>query len=208
MANTFIRRTYSVTRQRGFTLTELFAVVAIGAILAALAIPSMEKFILDNARTARVNTLVLALNLARSEAIARRSNITLCRVVMPTPTCNAGGGAGDQWEDGYAVRWDQNADGDITDNLDLRRAFDPDFPDNASFRATDGVNDIAQVVYGPTGRLINPPNTLIRFVHCDKRGAEEARAVVLSFSGQPRISTDDADADSIHDVDGANVTCP
>ena len=49
---------------------------------------------------------------------------------------------------------------------------------------------------------------LSRFIYCDDRGSEGARAVILSATGHPRTSDDGGDADNIHEVNGVNITCP
>ena len=90
--------------QRGFTLTELIIVIAIGAILAALAVPSFRNMVQDNRLTAATNGFIAHLSLARSEAIARRTGVALCRSADPNaiaPVC--GGGAANNWSDGWLI---------------------------------------------------------------------------------------------------------
>ncbi len=48
---------------------------------------------------------------------------------------------------------------------------------------------LTQVDYGPTGRATTAAGGTVAgslFTYCDDRGAEEARAITLSASGQPR----------------------
>ena len=190
---------------RGFTVTELLIVVVIAAVLMAIAVPNLQQFVLNNARTTRLNELVLALNIARSEAVTQRLTVTVCRVNLPATTC----AADDNWEDGIAVRADQNADGDITDTEDLIRIFDLDAGDTISFLGIDGAGAaVSAVTYGATGQL-NSAQTGVHLIHCDERGTAEARAVILSAAGQPRISRD-SDDNGIHEInsDGDEVTCP
>lgn len=190
---------------RGFTLTELIIVVVIAAVLMAIAVPNLQQFLLNNARTTRLNELVLALNVARSEAITLRDTVTVCRAALPATAC----AADDNWEDGIVVRADRNGDGDITDLDDLVRVFDLGAGDTITFLGEDGGGAaVSAVTYGPTGQL-NSAQTGVHWIHCDERGASDARAVILSAAGQPRISRD-SDDDGTHEYnsDGDEVTCP
>ena len=63
---------------RGFTLIELMVVCAVVAILVGVAAPSLNHFVQTNRLSNETNSLVSALNLARSEAINLRSPVTVC----------------------------------------------------------------------------------------------------------------------------------
>jgi type IV fimbrial biogenesis protein FimT len=64
--------------QSGFTLVELMVTVAVVAILAVVAAPSMSSMI-DNGRiTSQSEELVTSLQLARAEAVRRNTRVTLC----------------------------------------------------------------------------------------------------------------------------------
>lgn len=72
--------------QRGFTIAELILVVVLAAVLAAMAAPNMGEFVKNNARTANVNTMVTALNFARSQAVTRNQRVSLCKTeIYATP---------------------------------------------------------------------------------------------------------------------------
>jgi prepilin-type N-terminal cleavage/methylation domain-containing protein len=96
-------------RSRGFTLIELIVVVTISGILVAVAIPS---FVWMNARTRAANasnSLLASFELARSEAIRRNMNVSVCRAEDPAidpPVCSSaavGAIAGDDWGTGWVV---------------------------------------------------------------------------------------------------------
>ena len=93
-----MQRTRNV--QSGFTLLELIVTLAIGAILLAVAIPSMTTLIGGNAMSATVNTLVHALQSARSEAVKRSMPVGVCTSADPvaaTAVCDATAGYGAGW---------------------------------------------------------------------------------------------------------------
>jgi type IV fimbrial biogenesis protein FimT len=75
---------------RGFTLIELMLTVAVGAVLLAVAAPSMKTFI-ENQRVKTASyDLNYTLNFARSEAVKRNGQ------VLVTPSANG-------WKDGWTV---------------------------------------------------------------------------------------------------------
>jgi type IV fimbrial biogenesis protein FimT len=72
-------------------------VLTIGGILLGLAVPSYSYMVRTNRLTADANYLITSFNIARSEAINRRSTITVCPSSNQT-SCTGGG-----WKDGWIV---------------------------------------------------------------------------------------------------------
>ena len=64
-------------RRNGFTLIELIVVIAILAIMASIGIPSYQRMILNNSVTSASNGLVGFLQMARSEAVTRKEDVTV-----------------------------------------------------------------------------------------------------------------------------------
>lgn len=62
----------------GFTLIELLITLSIAVILLTVAIPSFQSFMLQGRLTGHANDLVLAMASAKSEAVKRGANVTVC----------------------------------------------------------------------------------------------------------------------------------
>jgi type IV fimbrial biogenesis protein FimT len=93
-------------RGGGFTVVELMVAIAVLAILLALAVPNFNDASLSARLNGFANSLVASAQVARSEAIKRNSNITLCASANGTSCAGSGG-----WEQGWIVV-DQTPDPD------------------------------------------------------------------------------------------------
>ena len=95
-------------RQHGFTLLEILVTLAIVAIVAALAVPSMSGVLGKSELSATSNRLVYSLQSARSEAIKRVTPVSLCPSADPDaadPVC------GGTYTQGWIVFVDVNGNG-------------------------------------------------------------------------------------------------
>ena len=63
---------------RGFTIIELLVAMVVAAILLGLAVPSFREAVLSSRLTGYANDLVASVQIARSEAIKRNAEVTLC----------------------------------------------------------------------------------------------------------------------------------
>lgn len=84
-------------RAQGFSLIELMIVLAILAIVAAVAIPDYQASMAANRETSASNNLLGAMQFARSEAVTRRTGITVC-------ASSDGTSCGANWSAGGIVR--------------------------------------------------------------------------------------------------------
>ncbi|MBL3600831.1 MAG: GspH/FimT family pseudopilin [gamma proteobacterium endosymbiont of Lamellibrachia anaximandri] len=95
-----------MNRLRGFTLIELMVTLAAGIILLAVGIPAFTTMMANNQSAAYANDLVMALNLARSEAVKRKVPVAVCASNAVNTACDQ-----DNWENGWLLFTDVNTNG-------------------------------------------------------------------------------------------------
>ena len=87
---------------RGFTLMEMLVVMAIGAILAAMAAPSLISVIESNRRITISNQLMEDLVFARRQALALSTSVALCGSDGTNPNaCIAKAASSADWSNGW-----------------------------------------------------------------------------------------------------------
>ena len=115
---------YSLSRvKRGFTLVELLVTLAIAAIILAIGMPSFTSLMSSNAVSTASDRLADTLSYARSEAVSRISNVSVC-ASADGATC-IGAGTDIDWSGRWLVFTDNDADGVI----DVTVPADPDNDD-------------------------------------------------------------------------------
>lgn len=91
-----------MTADWGFTLVEMLVTLAIVSILLAVGVPSMTQFLADQAAASNAGEFAESLRFARTEAMKRGSQVTMCATSNPTdtlPTCSGS----NTWADGWVV---------------------------------------------------------------------------------------------------------
>lgn len=84
--------------KRGFTLIELLITILVLVIIMAIAIPSFNAVIQNNLTVATSNDMIISLNYARSEAIKRGANVSICPAADQTfSSC------GSDWNQGWII---------------------------------------------------------------------------------------------------------
>lgn len=84
--------------KRGFTLIELLITILVLVIVMTIAIPSFNAIIQNNLTVATSNNLIISLNYARSEAIKRSANVSICPAADQTFS-----GCGTDWNQGWII---------------------------------------------------------------------------------------------------------
>lgn len=150
--------------------------LAIVGTLFGLAAPPLEEFLLNARRTSDINAFVLAVQLARSEAAKRGRPVVLCKSV-DRRRC---GGGEIRFDAGWMVFVNDD------DSRPLHRS---------------AAEPLLYAHVPETGRSITANREAFEFrpylrrsvngtvTFCDRRGAAAARAVVVSYTGRPRVDT-------------------
>ena len=162
-------------RCHGMTLWELLWVLGIAATLLAVGVPGFRTFVLESRRTADINALVVAIQLSRSEAAKRARPAVLCKTADGA-TC---GGPEVSFDDGWMVFI--NEDGVRPPQRSATEALlyvhQPEMV--GSITSNRRLYEFRPFTWRST-------NGTITF--CDERGATNARAVIVSYTGRPRVS--------------------
>jgi len=166
----FHRLTRSNSRSQGFTLIELLITVAILGIVAVIAAPSMQNFVLNNRIRAQAAALTSSLAFARTEAITRGTRVVTC-------PGSASGCNGTQWESGWVVFVDTNNDA-VLDMEEIQLEVHVALDGNNTLRGTTDVRDYVSFDYDGRAQQINGDAQSGTFVLCDQRGfGDHARAI-------------------------------
>ena len=163
-------------RSQGLTLVEMLCAVALAGLVAAMAAPSFATALANARRTRAVNDFVHAIHLARTAAAEAGRPAVLC---AGPADCS---GSFD-WSGRYLLFLD--ADRDDPPALDAG--------ERVLLRGEAGVGirrraNRAAFTFEPTGRS----GTTGTLVVCDATGRVAPHAVIVSRTGRPRASTEDA----------------
>ncbi len=190
--------------ENGFTLIELMITLLVAAVIFGVGIPNFREFIANNRMATAANDIISALHIARSEAIKRRANVSICpsgNWDAANPTCNNGGRLGD----GMIVFVDCSAAPPApcgapnltVDGADQVISARGPLPGQiANLFATDA-GGVEYLTYGPNGFPRNVPglNPGIRNIQlCDDRGNHDTgggiaagRWLQITPTGRPQI---------------------
>lgn len=183
--------------QAGFTLIELMVTVVIASILAATAIPSFSNMI-KNGRTMSVyNGLVSELAYARSEAVKRSQNVSVCARASDTSCASSTA----DWSDGWLVYVETINNSSLDAGEEILRV-NQKLLNDLTLKVHD-FNNTAVITYRPRGNTSSPGY----FTVCDDRGDTYAKAVNLLITGAVRKAVDADDNDIVENMSGTDISC-
>ena len=181
----------------GVTLIELMVTVMVLAVVLAAGIPTFADFLRNNRMSAAVNDVVTSLHLARSEAVKRRTPVTICPAASATE-CDAGSGI----ESGWLVFVDTNGNG-IPEGpgdsiIQIRPSLPTEIADYSRWGDENGdATGRFLISFDPSGYLladIDGTTPVANLQFCDKRGDQKTiggsaagRWVEITRTGRPRV---------------------
>jgi type IV fimbrial biogenesis protein FimT len=173
------------TQFRGFTLYEMLITIILLALISGLAIPSFSSTIARQRQRVEIDALFHAIHLARKESIMRRKVVSLC-----PSTDGHECSASRNWSSGWLMF--ENKDRDSPPRIDPGESI------LASHRIDDQVR-ISANRKGFTLRATFLRATNGTFVFCDRNSRISPRALVVSYTGRPRVA--------VHTTGGELYSC-
>jgi type IV fimbrial biogenesis protein FimT len=170
-------------RSYGFTLIEVLVTLSVAAILTASAVPAFRSFLQNDRAMTQSSSLVLSLNIARSEAI--KQDISAGVSVCPSTDGLTCSGAS-TWEQGWVVLG--------TAAASVPTEVVPSLSTGTTLR--EAANSTA-VTFFSSG-VVGAPAA---FTLCDSRGASQGRYIQVTATG--RVATAVG-----KDLSGHALVCP
>jgi type IV fimbrial biogenesis protein FimT len=159
---------------RGYSLYELLMTLTLVAIVIGLGLPSFAGITARNRQHAEINALFHAIHVARKESIMRRRVVSLCPSVDAI-SCQPS----KDWSTGWLMF--ANHDGDEPPQID---AGEP-------LLQTHTVGENVKITANRRGftlRATQKRATNGTFVVCDEAGRIAPKALVVSYTGRPRVT--------------------
>lgn len=172
---------------RGLTLFELLITMVVIVILTGIAVPNIEKLVANGRIRTETDALFHAVHHARKESIMRRRVVSIC----PSDdglSCSAKS----DWSNGWLMF--DNLDRDEPPRLDAGE------PVLRFRRASESVRIVANR-RGFTLRATEKRATNGTLVVCDRQNRVAARALVVSYTGRPRVALRQRNGDRYFCVD-------
>jgi type IV fimbrial biogenesis protein FimT len=162
----------------GYSLYELIMTLALVGLILTLGLPSFGSLVADKRLRVETDALFHAIHLARKSSIVRRRVVSLC----PSGdgrSCNPGY----DWSEGWLVF--ANVDRDDPPQVD----------ENEPVISRHSVGDTVHILANRRGFTLR--STELRatngtLVVCDRTGRATPRALVVSYTGRPRVTRSDS----------------
>jgi type IV fimbrial biogenesis protein FimT len=165
-------------KQRGITIVEIMVTLAVAAVLIGLALPAFNGLMAQRALRSQANDLILAVQLARSEATRRGENVSVQAVDASDDT--------NEWGPGWCVV--RLNPGNCPNNANELRRF-------AALGANtlDGADDVETLTFNARGLLVTGGDEDDRILDlCDPDDEiDPGRRITINLIG--RVDSNDRD---------------
>ena len=179
-----MRRDPFISIDRGLTALELLVTLAVVCVVAGLGVPAMRDFSLNAQRAAAVNGLLAAIHFARGAALTRDATIVLCKTADARACAGTTTGGGLRWIVGIAADSSAASGAALPAGpVEVLRDFQLEFTGRI-------VSNRAAFEFRPFP--LRSTNGTISV--CDARGGRSQRAIVVSYSGRPRLAAPTTDS--------------
>lgn len=158
--------------------------LAIAGIGLSLAAPGLHNIVAGSQRATAINELVTTMHSARSAAITRNEQVTVCPSSTGL-TCDAS-----QWEDGWMYFTDPDQSRQVSGD-EVILGIGPGIA-NLEIRSNDFERFF---VYRPNGHLMveSQAQTSGEMFFCDPRGPEFTVRLIINIGGKPILDNHDLD---------------
>lgn len=179
-------------RQSGFTLQELMIALAIFFILGAVGVPNYVGYVRNSELSNSTTSLFSDMYYARSEAIKRKTPVSLCRSADAKEAAPVCGGAANNWTTGWLVFVDLNNNGSYNSGTDTLLRVNRPPAGNVRIMANNNANN--RIEFSTDGSLVTTFAPAI-FAVCDDRDADgsydekHGRNIRVGPMGRPEITT-------------------
>lgn len=181
--------------KKGFTLVELIVGIAVIGIITAVALPSLNTFLVKMRVENEISQIHRLALIARNSAINMEQNVTLCPL-NASNTCN------NNWQGELSVFIDLDNDGvyESASNETLIKV-----------KAAIASNDVltytgfSRITYSPTGLLASASNSTFRY--CPDQYSDLSRGVVVSSTGRLYKTTDTDNDGKDETRAGTEISC-
>jgi len=161
-------------KPRGFSLYELLLVLTLMAVLVGIGLPSFSGVVARNRISVEINALFHAIHLAQKESIMRRQVVTICPS-LDSSTCRSE----NDWSRGWIMF--NNRDHDSPPQRDSAEPL-------LRVHLVDDTIMISANRRTFTLRSTQKRATNGTFVVCDRAARTAPKALVVSYTGRPRVA--------------------